>query len=240
MNPRYVIAVPDLARSAAFYADVLGFDVHETGDPGWRFFVRDRCFIMAGECPDATPPSELGDHSWFAYVEVDDIDALHDAVATNGAEVIAAPVDEPWGMREFGIRTVDGHRIRFGSPREARPTADGPTGGTGGADGASRGGATGADAPGVHDRDLVDMSRERLIDEARRLRHGIREHRDSIGHDLCWHHPALWSLLPERTDPLPPVPPWPEFLEGCLRYRRSLDEELGRRGEFRADDPDAG
>jgi hypothetical protein len=78
----------------------------------------------------------------------------------------------------------------------------------------------------VHDGDLETMSRERLIEEVKRLRAGIREHRDSSGHDLCWHHPQLWGLLPEKTDPLPVVPPWPEFLAGCLRYRQSLDESL--------------
>ena len=70
------------------------------------------------------------------------------------------------------------------------------------------------------------MSRDQLIAEAKRLRAGIRQHRDSTGDELCWHHPALWSLLPERTDPLPTVPTWPEFLRGCLRYRQSLDEQL--------------
>jgi hypothetical protein len=78
----------------------------------------------------------------------------------------------------------------------------------------------------VIDGDLDDMSREELIAEARRLRAGIRTHRDSSGHELCWHHPALWSLLPERTDPQPIVPEWPQFLRGCLRYRESLDAQL--------------
>jgi predicted enzyme related to lactoylglutathione lyase len=113
-NPRYVIAVPDLEASAAFYRDVLGFEVREIGDPGWRFYYRKQVTIMAGECPDALPPRELGDHSWFAYIEVDDIDALYASVAQRGAEVISPLADQPWGMREFGIRTVDGHRIRFG------------------------------------------------------------------------------------------------------------------------------
>jgi len=36
----------------------------------------------------------------------------------------------------------------------------------------------------------------------------------------------LWGLLPEKTDPLPEVPAWPQFLRGCLRYRESLDEQL--------------
>ncbi len=113
-KPRYVIAVHDLERSARFYRDVLGFQVREVGDPGWRFFVRDECFIMAGECRDALAPSELGDHSYFAYVEVDDIDAFHQGVACK-ADVIKPLRDEPWGMREFGIRTIDGHRIMFGA-----------------------------------------------------------------------------------------------------------------------------
>jgi hypothetical protein len=78
----------------------------------------------------------------------------------------------------------------------------------------------------VIDGDLDDMSREELVAEARRLRAGIRTHRDSSGHELCWHHPALWSLLPERTDPQPIVPEWPQFLRGCLRYRESLDAQL--------------
>lgn len=75
------------------------------------------------------------------------------------------------------------------------------------------------------DEDLSGMTREQLLDEVKKLRQAIREHRDCSGHDLCWHHPALWSLLPERTDPLPVVPDWPEFLRGCIRYRQSLDEQ---------------
>jgi hypothetical protein len=76
------------------------------------------------------------------------------------------------------------------------------------------------------DEDLEALSREELIAEVKRLRAGIREHRDSSGHELCWHHPQLWSLLPEKTDPLPEVPDWPQFMRGCIRYRQSLDREL--------------
>lgn len=76
------------------------------------------------------------------------------------------------------------------------------------------------------DDDLDVMTRDQLIAEAKRLRQGIRTHRDSTAHALCWHHPALWGLLPERTDPLPIVPTWPEFLRGCLQYRQSLDDQL--------------
>lgn len=72
-------------------------------------------------------------------------------------------------------------------------------------------------------QDLDGLTREELQAEVKKLRDGIRGHRDGTGHDLCWHHPALWGLLPEKTAPVPAVPPWPEFLEGCVKYRRSLD-----------------
>ena len=74
------------------------------------------------------------------------------------------------------------------------------------------------------DEDLNAMTHDQLVDEVKRLRAGIRTHRDSTGHELCWHHPALWALLPERIDPEIAVPPWPNFLRGCVRYRESLDK----------------
>jgi hypothetical protein len=76
------------------------------------------------------------------------------------------------------------------------------------------------------DQDLATMDRDQLVAEVKRLRAGIRAHRDSTGHDLCWHHPDLWGLLPERVTPDVAVPPWPKFLRGCLRYREALEREL--------------
>ena len=86
------------------------------------------------------------------------------------------------------------------------------------------------------DEDLENLDRESLIAEVRRLRAAIREHRDSFGHELCWYHPELWGLLPEKSDPLPSIPAWPQFLRGCLKYRESLDRQLPNaprtQGEF--------
>lgn len=76
------------------------------------------------------------------------------------------------------------------------------------------------------DEDLQSLDRDALIAEVKRLRQAVRAHRDGSGHDLCWHHPQLWSLLPEKTDPLPTVPDWPQFMRGCIRYRQSLDDQL--------------
>lgn len=76
------------------------------------------------------------------------------------------------------------------------------------------------------DEDLDRLTQAELVAETRKLRAAIRKHRDSTLHELCWHHPDLWSLLPEMTDPLPAVPEWPQFMRGCIHYRQSLDRQL--------------
>ncbi len=76
------------------------------------------------------------------------------------------------------------------------------------------------------DEDLDSLSHEALLAEAKRLRAGIREHRDHSGNELCWHHPKLWGLLPDSATNMPTVPDWPQFMHGCIKYRTSLDEQL--------------
>jgi len=76
------------------------------------------------------------------------------------------------------------------------------------------------------DDDLQQITRDQLIAEIKRLRNAIRRHRDATGHELCWHQPDLWGLLPESARATPTVPDWPQFLEGCIRYRQSLDTQL--------------
>ena len=110
------LAVRDLRASTQFYINILGLRRDfgdESGD--WSFLSRDNFKVMLGECPGERPASELGNHSFVAYVVVEGIDSLHQEIATRGADV-SEPATEPWGMREFGVRTPDGHRIRFGEP----------------------------------------------------------------------------------------------------------------------------
>jgi hypothetical protein len=76
------------------------------------------------------------------------------------------------------------------------------------------------------DDDLEPLTRDQLLAEVKKLRAGIRQHRDSSKHELCWHHPGLWELLPESLEPSLAVPDWPQFLRGCVLYRESLDQQL--------------
>jgi len=113
---RCVLAVRDLAVSTSYYSDVLGFRRDPIDAPGWGFLTRDDFQVMLGECPDEKPASDLGNHSYIAYLYVDGIDQYYEEIAAKGALVTSAPQNKPWGLREFGLSTPDGHRITCGEP----------------------------------------------------------------------------------------------------------------------------
>lgn len=74
------------------------------------------------------------------------------------------------------------------------------------------------------DEDVDYMDAKELRGEVKKLRAGIRQHRDASGHNLCWYVPELWNLLPEKVEPKPEVPPVGEFLQCCRVYRASLSD----------------
>lgn len=76
------------------------------------------------------------------------------------------------------------------------------------------------------DKDLEAVPRYDLLVAAREMRKKIRDHRDTSMHDLCWHHPDLWALLPDSPPGGMIVPDWPQFMRACTRYRQSLDRQL--------------
>ena len=108
----FVLAVPDLSKSSNYFRDVLGFRVLWEDAPDWRLVERDSVRVMLGLCPDDIPASQLGSHSWFGYIEVDDIDRFHAEIVACGA-ACTVPADRSYGTREIVVTTVDGHRIVF-------------------------------------------------------------------------------------------------------------------------------
>lgn len=120
VGARTVLAVRDLEASTRHYIDVLGFK-RDFGDgsDGWSFLSRDGFKVMLGWCADEKPATEVGNHSYVAYVLVEGVDQLYKEVVGRGAEATSRPTDKPWGLREFALRTPDGHRYTFGEPLEA-------------------------------------------------------------------------------------------------------------------------
>lgn len=110
---QYVLAVPDLKRSKGYYIQQLGFELFGE-PPGWAFLKRESFIVMLGECKDALAPKELGDHSYFAYINIYDADKMYREIEQKEVIIRKELKSEPWGMKEFAIETIDGHRIMFG------------------------------------------------------------------------------------------------------------------------------
>lgn len=123
LRNHFVLAVRDLDVSRRWYERVLGCEADEVDPGNWVFMHRDRVNFMLGRCPDAIPVADLGDHQYFAYLVVDDVDAFYERAAEGvkdaGGEVLKTPRDEPWGLREMALRTVDGHRLMIATKIEA-------------------------------------------------------------------------------------------------------------------------
>lgn len=93
---RYTLAVLDLAKSTDYYVSVLGLGIDFMA-PGWSFLSRGSFRVMLGECVDAIPPAELGDHSWYGYITVSDASALFAEYQAAGAEFTQPAVRQALG-----------------------------------------------------------------------------------------------------------------------------------------------
>jgi len=113
LRNRYVLAVQDLERSLNYYNEILGFKTY-FHDQGWGFVRRDNVIIMLGECADSPAATDLPNHNYFAYLEVSDVDGYYQQLSAKGAKLRTAVKIQPWGMKEFALETVDGHRMMIG------------------------------------------------------------------------------------------------------------------------------
>lgn len=119
VTPNLVVA--DVARSTAFYRDVLGFSIKQTVlDASPFVFVwleRDAVPVFlndvnaaAHDYPDVAGRSFGGTATLF--IVVSDVDALHDAVSPH-AHVVMPLKTQFYGMREFAVTDPDGHILTF-------------------------------------------------------------------------------------------------------------------------------
>ncbi|MDQ2946698.1 MAG: glyoxalase, partial [Acidobacteriota bacterium] len=97
VNSRCVLAVRDLEVSTRYFTDVLGFRKDPINADGWSFMTRDSFRVMIGECVDERPAGELGNHSYFAYWNVEGVDDLYREFVARGALVSSKPTNKPWG-----------------------------------------------------------------------------------------------------------------------------------------------
>jgi uncharacterized glyoxalase superfamily protein PhnB len=113
VNQRHVLAVKDLKVETDYYLDKMGFERDFTA-PGLEFLSFGDFKVMLGECADEMTAEATGNHSWFAHVNVENVDDVYQEFSDRGAKILSAIADKPWGIRDFSVVTPDGHRIVFG------------------------------------------------------------------------------------------------------------------------------
>jgi uncharacterized glyoxalase superfamily protein PhnB len=113
-----VLLVKDVVQAAAYYTDKLGFrsDRFWGEPPMFTIMHRDGVSIMLNQvnAGDTFKPNSHYDGRFSVYLEVDDADALHAEFAAKGADIVCAPEDMPYMMREFQVRDLDGHLLGCG------------------------------------------------------------------------------------------------------------------------------
>ncbi len=122
-----IFRVGDVRAAAEHYRDVLGFELRPDsiqegpGGEGAIYAIvrkagieihlgraRSGWRVDPGERPNA-----IG-----AYLRVPDVRAFHDELVGRGADILQAPVAEPWGELAIVVRDGDGYLLSFASPGE--------------------------------------------------------------------------------------------------------------------------
>lgn len=103
------IHTSDTAAAKQFYGILLGMDV--LMDHGWivTYGSGEKMEVQvsfATEGGSGTPVPDLS-------VEVDDVDAVHEAMKAAGFAITYGPANEPWGVRRFYVRDPFGKLVNI-------------------------------------------------------------------------------------------------------------------------------
>ncbi|HLJ07462.1 MAG TPA: VOC family protein [Acidimicrobiia bacterium] len=102
LQSRVLYRPVDYQASVAFYRDVVGLHVFREWATGTVFF------LGGGLLELSRPAGPVTDDKLSLWLHVRDVDAEFARLAAAGVDVVEAPVDEPWGLREARIRDPDG------------------------------------------------------------------------------------------------------------------------------------
>jgi catechol 2,3-dioxygenase-like lactoylglutathione lyase family enzyme len=120
------IPVHDPDAALGFYRDALGLEVrNDVASDGFRWVT----VGAAGQDVDIVLFQPHGGRSQAegdalltlvtqgslqaAIFRADDLDATFEQVRASGAEILAEPADQPWGVRDCAVRDPSGNMVRI-------------------------------------------------------------------------------------------------------------------------------
>ena len=122
-TPVYVL---DLDEALHFYTDLLGFEVHldVPAGPDMRWLTLtapgSRHELLLASVEQHVPPPDraavrevVAKGTLAVFVEVDDLDEAFERLRAAGVEILQEPIDQPYGIRDCGVRDPSGNHVRL-------------------------------------------------------------------------------------------------------------------------------
>ena len=113
------IKCSNIKASLHFYTEILDFVVAQAPVPDPNSFLSVYAFLMReGSGVHLSEHSGDGVFGSVIFVRVEDIDPLYSQFVANGLNIDTAvrikPVEQTWGVKEFGVTDPDGNKLTFG------------------------------------------------------------------------------------------------------------------------------
>jgi uncharacterized glyoxalase superfamily protein PhnB len=106
-QPVAELPVRDVERAQAHYRDKLGFEVGWLVPGGEIGSVhRDDTAVFFRRRSGAFEPA-------VHWVFAPEIETMHEALRDSGANIVEPLEQKPWGLTQFTVEDIDGHRFYF-------------------------------------------------------------------------------------------------------------------------------
>jgi catechol 2,3-dioxygenase-like lactoylglutathione lyase family enzyme len=111
------VFVRDFAAALAYYTGPLGFHpLFVYGEvPFYAHVARDEAVLALRHVTRPVIDHTAGEALLSAFIEVSDVNALHESLKAAGAHIRQPPRDELWAMRSLIVGDPDGNLICFAS-----------------------------------------------------------------------------------------------------------------------------
>jgi|SRR5690242_359301 len=125
-NSTTVFLVGNIEPTMEWYKQ-LGFEP-EYFPPGFAILQRDEIRIFLQQQPGYVAPADPGRlerDAWDVYIVTDDVNALYEEYSHLPGVTISRPLSlQEYGMTEFEVTDLNGHRLVFAQPAPDDTTTD--------------------------------------------------------------------------------------------------------------------
>jgi uncharacterized glyoxalase superfamily protein PhnB len=101
------LPVADVERAQQYYRDVLGFEI------GWLYPGKAMGSVSRGNVVIFFRRRQQPFEPEVHWVFAGDIDATYEELRSSGSKIVDPLETKPWGLRQFTVEDLDGHRFHF-------------------------------------------------------------------------------------------------------------------------------